>query len=83
MVRVLHVPFLPPVNGIFNPINPFSGIYTGTFLPKIPAILSAAHKNNSDLPREVFSLHFKPPSFSLIGALEFAVKLINLTDCSG
>ena len=24
MVRVLHVPFLPPVNGILSPINPFS-----------------------------------------------------------
>ena len=72
---MLHVPFLLLVNETFKPINPFSGIYTGVSFPNIPAILNAAHRNNKDLPLEVFSLPFNCSPKQFIGALEFAVKL--------
>ncbi len=74
---MLQVPFLLLVNGMFNPINPFSGIYTGIPLPRIPAIDNAAHKNNNDLPRDVFSLFSKRSPFIFLGVRELAENPIN------
>lgn len=74
---MLHEPLRLFVNATLSPINPFSGIYTGVDSLIIPAMVTAAHRNRSERPREVFSDPFKgPPVSLLIGAIEPAVKLI-------
>ena len=78
VVLVLHVPFLLIVKATFNPINPFSGIYTGISLPIIAAIANAPAINKNDLLLLVLStpmLYLL--SFSLLTIGAYGVPLNN------